>query len=108
MTIIAPATERIAELFRQHLEEKFAGDLEFTHIEIVPEEDYYGDPYLHAYIVYQGDFNKLDHRWLNGLARRMDPEIRELGLTRSPVESYIEQSEWFELGSVTRRVEDMD
>lgn len=85
--------EQVATIVRRHLESKFGNQLAIDEIRIVPRVGYFGDEYLHIYILFDGDGDLLDPTWLNGLYRRMRPEFLELGVTGIPVESYIDQAE---------------
>ena len=62
-------------------------------IRVIPRLDEFGDEYLHIYVLYQGDGKVLDPVWLNGLYRRMRPELVALGITSVPTESYVDRIE---------------
>ena len=93
MTSVESVQEQVAAIVRRHLEDKFAGKLVFDPIRIVPRIDQFGDEYLHIYVIYEGDGNLLEPRWLNGLYIRMRPEFVKLGVMSIPSMSYRDRIE---------------
>ncbi len=85
--------EQVATIVRSHLENKFGDRLLFDEIWVTPKLDEWGDEYLQIRVVYDGDGDLLDPKWLNGLYRRMRPEFLELGVTNIPSQSYIDKAE---------------
>ena len=85
--------EQVAAIVRRHLESKFGDQLAIDEIRIVPRVGYFGDEYLHIYVIFDGDGDLLEPKWINGLYRRMRPEFLELGIAGIPVDSYIDKAE---------------
>ena len=90
--------DRVAEIVRKTLEERFAGEFVFDPIRVIPAVDEFGDgdgePYLRIMIVFDGDQKALDPRWTSGLIRRIRPKLIEAGVEEFPSPSFIEKSEW--------------
>ena len=59
--------------------------------------DYYGDEYLHIYIVYEGDRANLDPKWTGGLIGMIRPKLRELGIQGIPCCSFVTKLGWKEV-----------
>ena len=81
---------------KEKLRERFKDDFVFDPILVREEFDEYGDPYLHTYIVYEGDADKWDISWMLSLTRFTWPVSIELGYDSIPIQSYIEKSDWAE------------
>ena len=81
---------------KEKLRERFKDDFVFDPILVREEIDEYGDPYLHTYIVYEGDEDKWDYSWMLSLTRFTWPVSIELGFDNVPMQSYIEKSDWLE------------
>ena len=90
--------DRVAEIVRQTLKERFADDLTFDPIRVLPAVDDYGDgdgePYLRIMIVFDGDHEALDPRWTSGLIRRIRPKLIDEGVREFPSLSFVKKSEW--------------
>ena len=87
---------KIGGFIREKLTERFKDDFVFDPILVREEIDEYGKPYLHTYIVYDGDDSKWDARWRLSLTRWVWPLSIELGFDSVPIQSYIEKSDWLE------------
>ena len=85
--------EQVADIYRSHLEKKFGGRLVFDRIHVSPRLDKWDEEYLLVRVVFDGDGDLLDPRWLNGLYWEMRPELLELGVTNYPSDSYIDKAE---------------
>ena len=90
--------DKVAEIVRETLTERFADELVFDPIRVIPAVDEYGDgdgqPYLRIMIVFDGDQKALDPRWTSGLIRRIRPKLLEAGVEEFPSPSFVEKSEW--------------
>ncbi len=90
--------EKVAEIVRETLEERFADDLVFEPILVMPAVDEYGDgegeTYLQIVIVFDGDQKLLDPGWTSGLIRRIRPKLIEAGVEEFPSPSFIAKAEW--------------
>ena len=89
--------EEFAELVRQVLEERFKDDLVFEAIVVEPFIGYYGDEYLDTFVVYQGEYKKLDPGWTVTLPRLLEPDMVRLGVSTVPMFSYVPKDEWEEV-----------
>lgn len=90
--------DKVAEIVRETLAERFAGEFKFDPIRVIPAVDEHGDgdgePYLRIMIVFDGDQEALDPRWTSGLIRRIRPKLIEAGVEEFPSPSFVEKSEW--------------
>ena len=95
MTVMADeATSEIRELIRKVLRERFADELEFGPIVVLPRFDDDGEEYFHSYIVFDGDQKKLDPTWTLRLSRRLWSRAEELGYPGFPIQLFVQKSEW--------------
>ncbi len=83
----------IEEITRCDLTDRFGEVLTFPRVTVVTKIDEFDDPYVHIRIVYSGDGNALDPRWLNGFNRRNRPAFQKFGVTGVITQSYVEESE---------------
>lgn len=88
------ATDEISELIRNVLRKRFADELEFGPIVVLPRFDDDGEEYLHSYIVFDGDQKKLDPTWTLRLSRRLWSRAEKLGYPGIPIQSFVKKSEW--------------
>lgn len=88
------ATSEIGDLIRKVLRERFADELEFGPIVVLPRFDDDGEEYLHSYIVFDGDQKKLDPTWTLRLSRRLWSRAEELGYPGIPIQLFVKKSEW--------------
>ena len=88
--------DKVAELIRNALEEHFKDAFVFDPIVVVPRT-WDGGSYLRAYVVFDGDFERLDPKFTNSLLTMIEPELMELGLRNVMGLSFVEQSEWEEV-----------
>lgn len=88
--------EKIAEIVKETLEERFADDFVFDPVLVMPaiDGDGSGDPYLQIMIVFDGDQKLLDPGWTSGLIRRIRPKLIEAGVEEFPSPSFITKAEW--------------
>ena len=97
MTLLMDEKERIIRLVDKTLSEKFSNTLKFGPITIEEKFGHEGEPYLHVYIVFEGDQEHLDPAWTSGLIGKIRPELMEMGITEIPSKSFVEKSEWMAL-----------
>ena len=89
------ASKEIKAMLFDLLNERFKDELEFGPIVVLPRyNDRYDEAYLHAYIVFHGDYKKLDPRWTLRLSRRLWPRADALGFPGIPLHSFVGRSEW--------------
>ena len=90
--------EKVADIVRETLVERFADEFVFDPIRVIPAIDEYGDgdgeSYLRIMIVFDGDQEALDPRWTSGLIRRIRPKLIEAGVEEFPSPSFVKKSEW--------------
>jgi hypothetical protein len=86
--------ERVEEVVRRDLEGRFKDEFVFDPIIANPELDWWGDEFLHIYIIFDGNRKKLDPRWTNGIERRLLDQAPEVELLNTPGHSFISKSEW--------------
>ena len=84
---------RIAGVVRRHLEARFGDWTSFDAIMVVLRTDQWGGDGIHVYVVYDGDGEPLDLRWLSGIRNRMRRELRNLGADVMVTTSYIDRSD---------------
>ena len=89
---------KIIQLVGRELSDRFGGSLDFGPITLEEKLDQDGDPYLHIFIVFDGDQSHLDPAWTSGLMGRIRPQLMDLGVETLPSKSFIEKSEWMALG----------
>lgn len=90
------ATDKVENLVRKMLVERFQDNILFKPIIVKPRVDHDGVSYLHTYIVFDGDQELLDPVWTLRLTDRLWPYTLDLGFPGVPVQSFVEKSEWDE------------
>lgn len=95
-------TGMIGPMIREMLEEHFNGLFVFNPIVVEVKTDHDDQDYLHAYIVFDGDFDKLDPGWTVDLSEKLWPHTRELGYPGIPIQSFVAKSEWKTLQRMLR------
>ena len=96
----------VAELVKNDLEGHFGDTFVFDPIVVIPKIDHDEVEYLHIYIVFDGDFDLVKSRWLDNVYTRMRARLLELGIMSYTSESYVEKSEWEEVGDrILKRAE---
>lgn len=91
------AQDKVEREVRQLLESRFSNDFNFYPIVVRPCVDHDGERYLHMYIVFQGDQDKLDPAYTVTLPGRLWTMVNDLDYPGVPVLSFVEESEWPEL-----------
>ena len=98
--------QEVAELVKNDLEGHFGDAYVFDPIVVIPKIDHDEVEYLHIYIVFDGDFDLVKSRWLDNVYTRISPRLLELGIMSYTGESYVEKSEWEEVGDrILKRAE---
>ena len=93
--ITKTVTDEMARLVGAALRERYQGEgLVFDPIIAKRAVDHYGDEYVDIFVIFDGDEDKLDARWTNGLWIQLDPHLERLGITSVPGLSFVEKSEW--------------
>ncbi len=78
-TVTEDPTGMIGTMIREMLEEQFKDLFLFDPIVVEVKTDHEGDDYLHTYIVFDGDFDKLDPGWTVDLSEKLWPHTKALG-----------------------------
>ena len=86
--------DEVGKLVENSLHERFKDDLIFDPIIVEPVLDHDGDEYLDIFIVYDGDYQKLDPSWTVGLTVRLREELLDLGVTTVCGHSFVPKDEW--------------
>ena len=95
MMAVSPETmEKVADIARDLLEERFGDDFVFDPIIVNQKVDHDGDEYLEIRIIYDGDVKKLDLDWTLSMGRLMEPALLEIGVAELPSRAFIEKSDW--------------
>ena len=94
--MIVPKEEKVKmeEMLRKALHERFQDDFVFDPIAVVQKIDHYGDPYLHAAIVFDGNQDLLDPHFTGTFGRILEPKFMELGIQNPLVTSFIDKPSW--------------
>lgn len=89
--------EKVATLIRDALYEHYKDEFVFDPVVVAPRVDMDGEGYLSAYIVFDGDFERLSPRFRNGLLTMLEPQLMELGVDHIMGLAFVEKSEWEEV-----------
>ena len=89
-------TDKVENIVRKALKERFEGQLVFDPIIVMPSIDHCGDEYLHIYVVVDGDYKLLDPGWTLGLPDLIFRHTGEGEVPGIPAHSFIPKSEWEE------------
>ena len=90
--------DEVASITAAILEERFGDDFAFGPIVVIPKvDDHYPDdvfPYVHIYVVFDGDQAKLDPSRTRKISRQLTPLLEEIGVYDWPITSYVSKSDW--------------
>ena len=86
--------EKVEDFVRKDLEGRFRDEFVFDPIIANPELDWWGDEFLHIYIVFDGDQKNLDSKWTLGIEGRLLDHLPDHEWPPGPGHSFIEKSEW--------------
>lgn len=86
-----------ADIIREKLHARFKDEFVFEPIRVQREWDLDERPFLHAYIVFEGDQKKLDPSWTASLPMMLWPDAEKLGFPGLPIQSFVIKSEWRQL-----------
>ena len=90
--------DKVAEIVAAVLEERFGDEFTFGPIVVIPKVDDYDIddvfPYIHIYVVFEGDQAKLDPRWTRGMSGRLIPSLTKIGVDDWPITSFRSKSDW--------------
>ncbi len=91
--------QQVIGLVREYLTDKFTDNdpIAFDPIVIDPRLDPDDEPYLHIYVVYDGDQALLDPIWTADLTGYLWPRLEAIGIPELSTKSFVEKSEWEEV-----------
>ena len=88
-------TEQVAGIIGDTLNGWFAGHLRFEPVVVRQRyDDWYDEDYLEAWIVWEGNHDKMDHLLTGGLPVAVEPRIDALGVDLRLHPRYIAKWEW--------------
>ena len=94
-TITSDTTDRVAAIIGDTLNGWFQPHLNFAPVVVRQRhDDWYGEDYLEAWIVWEGDYGKMDHHKTVGLPVDIRPQLEALGVTIDLHSRYIAKWEW--------------
>lgn len=94
-TITSDTTDRVAAIIGDTLNGWFQPHLHFDPIVVRQRhDDWYGEDYLEAWIVWEGDYDKMDHRRINSLYEFVEPFLDERNIDLRLQPMYIAKWEW--------------
>ena len=96
MSFSPDTLEKVADIARDLLNERFGNDLVFDPVFAKSLVDHYGDDYIQLYLVFDGDEKKLDLDWTIEMVFEMEPALNEIGVYDLPGKFFIKKSEWEE------------
>ena len=100
MTASNPATDRISRLedaIRLILNRELPETLTLSHLALEDRTNHDGDSYLHTYIVFEGDREKIDPAWTITLPGKIWEISKGMGYEGIPINSFVLKAEWKEL-----------
>ena len=94
-TITSDTTDRVAAIIGDTLNGWFQPHLHFAPIVVRQRhDDWYGEDYLEAWIVWEGDYAYMDHRRTIGLNTTIEPQMDALGVDLLLHPHFIAKWEW--------------
>ena len=96
--------QKVEKIVRDAVEERFRDELVFDPIIVESRIDpVYDYEYLHIYVVYKGDPQKLDPTWTLGLTGLIIDQTTEEELPGVPSTSFVLEREWKQVHVKRRR-----
>ena len=86
MSFSPDTLEKVADIARDLLNERFGNDLVFDPVFAKSLVDHYGDDYIQLYLVFDGDEKKLELDWTIDMVFKMEPALNEMGVYDLPGE----------------------
>ena len=94
-TITKDITDRVAAIIGDTLNGWFQPHLNFDPVIVRQQhDDWYGEDYLEAWIVWEGDYAYMDHSRTGGLPLDIETELDELGVNLSLHQHYVAKWDW--------------
>ena len=89
--------ENVGAAVKIRLKEVYGDSLVFDPVFVERKFDFYGEDYMHIYIVFEGDEKVFEAKWRVGIEWLIRSDLDELGVKKSPSHSISKKSEWDEL-----------
>ena len=89
--------EKVGEIVKVRLNELYGDSLIFDPVFVERKFDFYGEDYMHIYIVFEGDEKVFEAKWRGGIEWLIRSDLNEFGVKKSPSHSISKKSEWDEL-----------
>ena len=86
--------QKVQNIVRRCLAERYKDEFVFDPIIVQPRLDHDGDEYLDIWIVYDGDYEKLDTHWNGGLTGLIFEEVTDDELPVFPSRNFVPRPEW--------------
>jgi len=94
-TITKDITDQVAAIIGDTLNGWFQPHLNFDPIVVRQRhDDWYGEDYLEAWIVWEGDYAYMDHSRASGLPLDIEQGLDELGVSLSLHQHYVAKWDW--------------
>ena len=93
-TITSDTTDRVAAIIGDTLNGWYQDKLRFGPITVRQLLDHWNEEYLHAYIVWEGDYRYMDHRRRSDLVLELQPRLAALGVDLDLHPAYVEKWDW--------------
>ena len=96
MTVKTPkhVVKKINGIVRQIVKEEMPDGLTMEDVCVVAHEDPFGDETVFVYVVYGGDYRKLDPDWTTSLPRKILKRLKEDELDTVLFKYFVHKSEW--------------
>ena len=86
--------KKIDGIVRRIVEEEMPDGLTMEDVCVVAHEDPFGNETVFIYVVYGGDYRKLDSDWTTSLPRRVVERLADDELDTYPLKYFIHKSGW--------------
>ncbi len=89
--------EKIGEIVKIRLHEVYGDSLTFDPVFVERKFDFYGEDYMHIYIVFDGPEEVFEAKWDVGNEWLIGPDLDKLGVKKVLSHSISKKNEWDEL-----------
>ena len=95
ITIPSETTDKVAAIISETLNGWFQPHLNFDPVVVLQKhDDWYGEDFLEAWMIWEGDRAYLNPRRTNGLSLDIRPQLEALGLDLDLHSHYLPKREW--------------